>query len=62
MSLRKSSENIQQEIQSENIKFESFIELIFKCRLGSNEIKNQIIKFVQTLETNYNKKILELKE
>ena len=42
-----------QRIPTENIKFEKFIELLFKSRIQSDEVKLQIIKYVQALETNY---------
>ena len=49
-------------IPTENFKFERFIELLFKSRIASEEIKLQIIKYVQALETNYMEVVQDLKD
>jgi len=43
------------------VKFEKFIELLFKSRIQSEDIKLQIVKYVQALETNYMEIVQELK-
>lgn len=48
-------------IATRNIKFEKFIELIFKSRMQTSEIQDEIIKYVQALETSYTDAIKELK-
>jgi hypothetical protein len=48
-------------IATENIKFNKFLELIFKSKMKHEEIKSEIGKYVQALETNYNDTIKELK-
>ena len=48
-------------IPTENIKFGKFIELIFKSKMTKDDIKDEIQKYVQVLETNYNDNIKELK-
>jgi hypothetical protein len=48
-------------IPTENIKFSKFLELIFKSKMGVDDIKEEIGKYVQALETNYNDSIKELK-
>lgn len=48
-------------IQTENIKFSKFLELIFKSKMTKDDIRDEISKYVQVLETNYNDTIKELK-
>ena len=48
-------------IPTKNIKFEKFIELIFKSRMQTQEVKDEIIKYVQALETSYTDTIRDLK-
>lgn len=48
-------------IQTENIKFTKFLDLIFKSKMTKDDIKDEIAKYVQALETNYNDSIKELK-
>ena len=50
-----------QRVPTENVKFEKFIELLFKSRIQSEDIKLQIVKYVQALETNYMEIVQELK-
>ena len=45
-SLEVESRSNYQRIPTENFKFERFIELLFKSRIPSEEIKVQIIKYV----------------
>lgn len=40
-------------IQTENIKFSKFLELVFKSKMTKEDIKEEITKYVQALETNY---------
>lgn len=48
-------------IPSENLKFQQFIDLIFDSKMGKDDVKFEIISYVQALETNYNNNIQELK-
>ena len=48
-------------IPTKNVKFEKFIELIFKSRMQPVDIKDEIIKYVQALETSYTDAIRDLK-
>jgi hypothetical protein len=47
-------------IPSENLKFGQFIDLIFKSKMQSDDIKEEVKKYVQAIETNYNDKIKDL--
>lgn len=47
-------------IQTENVKFEKFMELISKSKMKPGDIKEEIVKYVQSLETNYTNTIKEL--
>ena len=48
-------------IPTKNIKFEKFIELIFKSRMQNQDVKEEIVKYVQALETSYTDAIRDLK-
>ena len=48
-------------IPTKNIKFEKFIELIFKSRMQTQDVKDEIVKYVQALETSYTDTIRDLK-
>lgn len=48
-------------IATKNTKFEKFVELIFKSRMQPVDVKDEIIKYVQALETSYTDAIRELK-
>ena len=48
-------------IQTENLKFSKFLELLFKSKMTKDDIREEISKYVQALETNYNDSIKELK-
>jgi len=48
-------------IQTENIKFTKFLDLLFKSKMTKDDIKDEIAKYVQALETNYNDTIKELR-
>lgn len=48
-------------IATKNVKFEKFVELIFKAKMQPHEIKDEIIKYVQALETSYTDAIRDLK-
>jgi dynactin complex subunit len=47
-------------IPTENLKFQRFIDLIFKSRMGSEDVKIEVLKYVQALETNYTDTIRDL--
>lgn len=47
---------------TENIKFERFIELVFNSQMDAPEIKDEILKYVQAIETNYMATITDLKK
>jgi hypothetical protein len=46
---------------TENLKFNKFLDIIFKSKLEKMEIKDEISKYVQVLETNYTDTIRELR-
>jgi len=48
-------------IPTQNIKFEKFIDLIFASRMSSRDIRDEIVKYVQALETSYTDAIRDLK-
>ena len=48
-------------IQTENIKFTKFLDLIFKSKMTKDDIKEEISKYVSALETNYNDTIKEMR-
>ena len=48
-------------IPSENIKFQQFIDALFDSKMSKDDIKDEIIKYVSVLETNYNSKIIEMR-
>mmetsp|Transcript_13797 Transcript_13797/g.17460 ORF Transcript_13797/g.17460 Transcript_13797/m.17460 type:complete len:248 (+) Transcript_13797:863-1606(+) len=48
-------------IPTQNVKFMKFIELIFKSRMPQEDIKDEIVKYVQALETSYTDAIRDLK-
>lgn len=48
-------------IPTENIKFTRFMDLIFASKMEKDDIKEEIIKYVQLLETNYNATIRDMK-
>lgn len=48
-------------IPTENMKFEKFIDLIFLSKMSYEDIKEEIKKYVQALETNYTDSIRDLK-
>ena len=45
-----------------NVKFEKFMAVIFKSKMTKEDIKDQIIKYVQAIETNYMEAVKDLKE
>jgi hypothetical protein len=49
-------------IPTKNVKFEKFIEVIFKSRMQAEDIKDEIIKYMQALETSYNEAIKDLRK
>lgn len=44
-----------------NVKFQKFIDLIFKSRMPSGDVKEEIIKYIEALETSYTDAIRDLK-
>lgn len=48
-------------IPTTNVKFQKFIDLIFKSRMTSENVKEEIVKYVQALETSYTDAIRDLK-
>ena len=48
-------------IPTTNVKFQKFIDLIFKSRMPNGDVKEEIIKYVQALETSYTDAIRDLK-
>ena len=48
-------------IATVNTKFEKFVELLFKSKMPETEVKEEIIKYVQALETSYTDAIRDLK-
>ena len=51
-----------QQIPTRNTKFESMIDSLFKSRKSAADVKDEIIKYVQALETNYTELIRSLKD
>ena len=49
------------DIPTENMKFQQFIDLIFESRMKKDDVKFEILNYVQALETNYNGSIQEQK-
>lgn len=49
-------------IPTDNQKFQRFIDLLFASKMQRDEIKEEVVKYVQLLETNYNATIRELKQ
>lgn len=45
------------QIQTENMKFQEFIDMIFDAHMPKVEMKSEIVSYVQALETNYNETI-----
>ena len=48
-------------IPTENFKFNKFLDLILKSKMSKDDIKDEITKYVQALETNYMDTIKELR-
>ena len=57
----RSPESRYKHIPTENLKFHKFIDLIYKSRMDQEDVKTEIIKYVQALETNYTDTIREFK-
>lgn len=47
---------------TQNKKFETFVDTIFKSKLPAIEIKDHIVKYVQALETNYTEVVRDFKD
>ena len=48
-------------IPTENLKFNKFMDLLFNSKMGKDDMKDEIVKYVQLLETNYNQTVRDLK-
>ena len=48
-------------IPTTNVKFQKFMDLIFKSKMPADNIKDEIVKYVQALETSYTDAIRDLK-
>ena len=48
-------------IPTTNVKFQKFIDLIFKSRMPTDDVRDEIIKYVQALETSYTDAIRDLR-
>jgi hypothetical protein len=46
---------------TENMKFSKFLDLIFNSKMQKEDIKGEITKYVQALESNYMENIKELR-
>jgi hypothetical protein len=46
---------------TENLKFGKFLDLVFKSKMSRDDVRDEIGKYVQALETNYMETIRELK-
>ena len=44
-----------------NVKFEKFIDVVFNSKMQTVDMKDQIIKYVQALETSYTDAVRELR-
>ena len=49
-------------LPTENAKFSKFLELIFNSKMQRDDIRDEISKYVQALETNYTETIKELRQ
>jgi dynactin complex subunit len=49
-------------IPTENVKFTQFLQLIFKSKMVKDDIREEILKYVQALETNYTDSIKDLRQ
>lgn len=49
-------------LPTENAKFSKFLELIFNSKMQKDDIRDEITKYVQALETNYTETIKELRQ
>ena len=49
-------------IATKNIKFENFISQVFKSKFSAEDVKDQIIKYVQAIETNYNEVLRSIRD
>ena len=43
------------------MKFERFIDVLFKSRMQTEDVKDQIVKYVQALETSYTDAVRDIK-
>ncbi len=48
-------------VATRNLKFEKFIEAIFRSRMATEDVKDEIVKYVQALETSYTEAVRDLK-
>lgn len=47
-------------IPTENLKFQKFIDIIFNSNMSQEDVKEEIVKYFQVVETNYNQTIRDL--
>jgi hypothetical protein len=48
-------------IPTQNLKFSNFLDVIFKSKMDKEDVKGEINKYVEALETNYTDAIRDLK-
>jgi hypothetical protein len=48
-------------IPTENAKFGKFLELIFNSKMSKEDMREEILKYVQALETNYTDTLKEMR-
>lgn len=48
-------------IPTDNMKFKRFMDLIFDSKMSKSDQKEEILRYVQLLETNYNATIRDMK-
>ena len=49
-------------IPTDNMKFSKFLDLVFKSKMTKDDIREEISKYVQALETNYMETIKDYKQ
>lgn len=50
------------QIATRNLKFEKFVNEVFKSKMSAADVKDHIVKYVQAIETNYNELIRSFKD
>lgn len=49
-------------VPTRNVKFEKFLHELFKSKKNSNDVRDEIVKYLQALETGYGEVIRSLKD